>query len=239
MPVHAHFAASLTAGAASLGLTLDARAVEHLARYGELLERWNERMNLTRVPVAEFIPAHLLDSLALAAVTGPLSGSLIDVGSGAGFPGLPLKIAFPELEVTLLEATGKKVAFMDHVISELRLGGCRVIHGRAEEAGHAPELREHFDWAVARAVASLRELAELLVPFVRPGGHGAALKGPGAEGELNAAAGACAALAVTAELRPVQVPGLEAGRSIIILSRQGPLDPLYPRSPAKIKKRPL
>jgi len=188
--------AVLRAGAAALGIELDRGTLTAFERYRELLADRGAVMNLTGVrdqPAVE--RRHFVESLAVGAAlqaAGRLTGSerLIDVGSGAGFPGIPLRLAWPNLHVTLLEATEKKAAFLQLAVDSLGLRDVRIVAGRAEEAGHRPGLRGRFDLVTARAVAPLAALAELTLPFARAGGGVAAIKGSRLDQELADAPGA-------------------------------------------------
>ena len=170
---------------ASLGLTLDEQQSARLSAFHQLLLRHNKVMDLTTVPEEEMTLRHYADSL-LVLRHGLLSpgASLMDVGSGAGFPGLPLAIARPDLRITLLDSRQKRCAFLQAVIDTLKLPGVSILCGRAEELALSSN-REAFDYAVARAVAPLNVLAEYLLPFVRPGGLALCWKGPAVHGELE------------------------------------------------------
>ncbi len=185
-------AQALSQRAQMLGLDLPMQAAQRLARFHELLARGNERMNL--VGNAEFEDAldrHYADSLAPLALGLFAPGArVIDVGSGAGFPGIPLAVARPDLQVTLLDALQKRVVFLQEAAQALGLDNVRVLHARAEDAARLEDQRERYDVAVSRAVASLPVLMELMLPFVRVGGQAVCYKGPAARGELAAAAGA-------------------------------------------------
>ena len=193
-----------------LGVQADERAPERLAAYHLLLADWNTRMNLTGDTDFETaLSRHYLDSLAPLAMEGvfPAGASLIDVGSGAGFPGLPLAIARPDLQVVLLDSLNKRLQFLSAVVERLGLTNVRLVHARAEDAGRDPLLRERFDIAVARAVAPLPVLCELLLPFVRVGGHMACYKGPAAQEEWQAASRAAKLLGGgECAVRPVVLP---------------------------------
>lgn len=171
-------------------MSLSDRQLAQFARYGALLAEWNAtRLNLTRIATPEGIAVkHFLDSLAvLHAVSIPPNARMIDVGTGAGLPGLALKIARPDLALTLLDATAKKLAFCRAVTDDLGLEGVQIVHARAEDAGRQDEYAGQFDVAVARAVAPLDTLLPWLVPFVRPGGLVVALKSVHVDNELPAA----------------------------------------------------
>ena len=179
----------LAAAIRELNIECDARTPERIARYHELLADWNTRMNLTGdTDFDTSVDRHYTDSLAplVNRELFPKGASLIDVGSGAGFPGLPLAIARPDLKVTLLDSLMKRINFLDAVVTDLGLTNVTLVHSRAEDGGRDVKLRESFDLAVARAVAPLPVLSELLLPFVKVGGRMICYKGPSAEEELTA-----------------------------------------------------
>ena len=166
---------ALVSGARDFGVALGMRQLAAFSAYHRELIEWNARFNLTAITDAEGVYVrHFLDSLScLKAMARPESGAgpqIIDVGSGAGFPGIPIKIAAAEVRLTLLEATGKKVQFLEHLVQTLELGQTEVLQGRAEDLGRSPEHRERYDWALARAVAEMPVLVEYLLPLVRVGG---------------------------------------------------------------------
>ena len=179
----------LVTGLAALGVPVKPAQLEQFRQFAALLLQWNEQLNLTAVRTAEgVVSRHFLDSLSLIQLTGDLSGQrLIDVGTGPGFPGLPLKIIFPSLQLTLVESVAKKARFLEAAVAELGLSDVTVLVERAEAVGQMAAHREQYDWAVARAVAELRVLVEYLLPLCRLDGHMVAMKGAGAETELAAA----------------------------------------------------
>jgi 16S rRNA (guanine527-N7)-methyltransferase len=206
-----------------------------------MLEEWNRVMNLTRVPPDEIVPLHFLDSLTVATMVD-LSGSLrlIDVGTGAGFPGLALKIAFPSLDATLLDSTRKRLDFLDAVIADLSLTGVRTAHARAEAAGRDPKYRERFDLATARAVSRLNTLSELLLPLVRVGGQAVAMKSAAVDEEAAEAANAVKMLGGSApRVVAVTLPGTEIERKLVVIDKPRPSPARYPRDGAQIKSKPL
>ena len=231
----------LAAGARAMDLDLTPAQLDQFARYQAVLLDWNTRINLTAIAAPEDVQRkHFLDSLTCLAVLPPGPVQVIDVGSGAGFPGLPLKLARPELVVTLLEATGKKAKFMERVVADLGLTGVRILTARAEEAGQDPAERERYDWAVARAVAPMPELAEYLLPLVRTGGFALAQKGRAAAAEAAGAARAFKRLGGRlAAVRPVTIPGLEDERALIVIAKVTPTPKQYPRRPGEPRKNPL
>ena len=241
----------LADGARALGIRLSDDQLNAFQTYYEMLVAWNARVNLTRITEFEAVQTkHFLDSLsclaairrypALAAGIAPPGLRAIDVGSGAGFPGLPLKIACPDVCLTLLEATGKKAEFLTEVVSRLGLTDVTVLNARAEQAGHDPAHREAYDLAVARALAALPVLAELTLPFVRPGGLVIAQKGEDPVAEVEAAQAAFQTLG--GRLRhvlPVSVPGLAAARHLVVIEKVAATPDGYPRRSGMPAKRPL
>ena len=241
---------TLADGARALGIRLSDDQLDAFQTYYEMLVAWNARVNLTRIAEYEAVQTkHFLDSLScLAAIRRypALSAGLeaglraIDVGSGAGFPGLPLKIACPALRLTLLEATGKKTAFLQAVVERLGLSEVTVVTARAEEAGQDAAHREGYDLVLARALADMAVLAELSLPLARVGGWVVAQKGGDPAAEVAAAQKAIKLLGGRlAEVLPVAVPGLEAARHLVVLEKVGATPPGYPRRPGLPAKRPL
>lgn len=235
----------LVTGAARLGLSLTEGQLASFEIYYRELVAWNERVNLTAVTACEEVQTrHFLDSLACSPVVPalPEGGRMraIDVGSGAGLPGLPLKIVWPGLRLTLLEATGKKVAFLEHLVGVLALEGVTVLHGRAEELAHDPAHRESYDLVLARALAQMATLAELTLPFSRPGGLVIAPKGADVAEEVRAAARAIALLG--GRLRrvvPLDLSPLLSPRSLVVLDKVSATPGKYPRRPGVPAKKPL
>ncbi len=222
------------------GMELTDLQLEKLDRYAELLVEWNEKINLTAITEPDEIAVkHFLDSLLLLkSVEVPEGGKIIDVGTGAGFPSLPCALVRPDLRLTLLDSLNKRILFLEEVTRELdREAVC--IHARAEEGGRNPALREKFDLATARAVASMRELSEYCLPFVKVGGIFAALKGYEIEEELNEAKAAIRLLG--GEIQEVQKEILPDGsrRGIVLIRKISQTSTKYPRPSAKIKKNPL
>jgi len=232
----------LAAGARAL-LNLELTSAQRAAfqTYADELVRQNQEFNLTGITDAEGIQVkHFLDSLSilLALPPGPLR--VIDVGTGAGFPGLPLKIVRPELEITLAEATGKKVTFCERLVAKLGLTGVTVLKARAEDLGQDPAQREHYDWVLARAVAEMPVLAEYLLPLAALGGHALAQKGASAPQETEAAATAIRKLGGEVEqLIPITLPGLPEPRYLVILKKVSPTPPAYPRRAGMPSKKPI
>lgn len=213
------------------------------AQYAAELEAWNKsRANLTAITGIEAIEIrHFLDSLSLLGMLDiPQGARLIDVGTGGGFPGVPLKIVRPDLRLTLLEATGKKIAFLQHLAGILQLSDVQFLNARAEEAGHMPEQRERYDFVVARAVAHMPILAEYLLPLARVGGLCVAMKGESAEREASEAANALRILGGrVSQIVPVQLPEVAEPHYLVIIEKIAPTPRLYPRKPGLPAKKPL
>ncbi len=214
------------------------------SRYYRELVEWNRTVNLTAITNPDEAAArHFLDSLSVARVISAetlAGGSLLDVGSGAGFPGLPMKIAWPGLSVTLVESVGKKAAFLRHVVDTLGLDGVQVETGRAETLAHEPRLREGFDVVTARAVAHMAALAELTLPFCKPGGVVVAQKKAGIDDELREAERAIESLGGALErIELVDDVEPDAPRWLVALRKIATSPERYPRRPGIPAKRPL
>jgi 16S rRNA (guanine527-N7)-methyltransferase len=233
----------LQTGARQFGLELTAAQLAAFDAFARVLLDWNQRVNLTRITdPSAIVTKHFLDSLSVALALADLSPalSLIDVGSGAGFPGLPLKIALPQLRVTLLESTGKKTAFLQHAVAALKLEGVAVVTARAEEAGRQPQHRAQYDVAVARAVASVQVLAEYTLPLVKIGGLVVAQKGHNPAGEVRTAANALGILrGRVQQIVPVTVPTLDDQRHLIVIKKTKSTPMQYPRRPGLPAKKPI
>jgi len=211
----------LARGAAETGVTLDAAGEDRFSLYAELLQLWGRKMNLTsRIETRAVVTTHFLDSLAAYPLLAGASGtSLVDIGSGAGFPSLPLKICLPRLSVVLVESAHKKVSFCREVIRRLDLAGATVVEGRGEEVSGREDLAGAFDWAVVRAVGEAAKMARISFPFLRPGGTLILYKGTPGEEELRSLEKESARLGATITLRPVQVPYLDAHRTLILIRK--------------------
>ncbi|MCB9112142.1 MAG: 16S rRNA (guanine(527)-N(7))-methyltransferase RsmG [Anaerolineales bacterium] len=221
---------------------LTARQVVSLVNYEKELIEWNQKFNLTAIRDAESIRTkHFLDSYScvLAWKANPPT-RLVDVGTGAGFPGIPLKIVYPNMHVTLVESVGKKAMFCQHVIQTLGLEDIEVIHSRAEDIGQKPEHRESYDWAVARAVANLNILSEYLLPLVKLGGTMLAQKGESGPAEAQSAEKAMKILGgKLKQLHPVHLPGVADDRYLVLVEKVAATPPKYPRKAGTPMKTPL
>lgn len=230
---------TLTSGFDTLALPLDEKALGRYRTYFEHLEEMNKVMNLTAISGERDVATlHFLDCAAVAAQL-PLAGKkLIDVGTGAGFPGLALKIACPELELTLLDSLDKRIGFLRDCCGKLGFEDVKCIHARAEEA--AADMRESFDIASSRAVARLNLLCELCLPFVKVGGFFVAMKGPDCSEEINEAKKGIGILGGKIEkCVDYTVPGTDVVHSLVLIKKVRPTPAKYPRRWAQIKKQPL
>ncbi|MBI3743053.1 MAG: 16S rRNA (guanine(527)-N(7))-methyltransferase RsmG [Chloroflexi bacterium] len=234
----------LADGARALGITLSPQQLDAFRLYRDELLEWNQRFNLTAITdPLEVETKHFLDSLTLVPAVPDGLGAhspLVDVGAGAGFPGLVIKIACPDLSLTLIEATGKKARFLEHIVARLSLRDVHIVARRAEEAAHDPSLREAFHLVAARALAPMPVLAELTLPFCAVGGLVVAHKRGDISEELRQAERAIRTLGGRLrEVKPVAVPGLEDERSLVVLEKIAPTPAAYPRRPGIPTKRPL
>jgi 16S rRNA (guanine527-N7)-methyltransferase len=224
------------------GIELTTDQHHQFARYYALLVEWNEKMNLTAITEeGEVYLKHFFDSLTLAFHYDLTKVTTIaDIGAGAGFPSIPLKIAFPHLKLTIVESLNKRITFLKEVVSELGLVDVEFHHGRAEDMGRLGGLRDTFDLVTARAVARLNVLSELCMPFVRPGGVFAAMKGAKAEEEVAEAKTACKVLKgrVRASFA-LTLPLEQSERSIILIDKVDATPKQYPRKAGTPNKQPI
>ena len=217
------------------------RAAQDLSIYCQMLLDKNREMNLTAItdPV-DAANLHMLDCAALLNCADFEHKSLIDVGTGAGFPGMVLKMLVPSLDMTLLDSLNKRLDWLTEVRGELSIQGVRAVHGRAEEAGLDPALREQFDFATARAVADLRILCELCLPFVKVGGQFLAMKSTGSDEEIEGARAAIQTLGGRVERSfDYTIPGTGIIHRVVVVEKTAPTPANYPRRWAKIQKAPL
>jgi len=231
----------MIARAAQIGIAVSPAQAERFERYHALLIEANGRMNLTRVPddPAEAVDRNYLDCIAALAGGFPAAGAAIDVGSGAGFPGIPLAIMRPDIRFTLLDSLGRRAEFLQRAIDELGLNAV-ALHARAEDAAHRPELRERFDLATARAVAPMNVLCEYLLPFTRVGGYALALKGPALDAELDGARAAIAQLGGAVDrTEPIAIPGRDWDHRAAWIRKVAATPEKYPRRAGIPEKKPL
>ena len=234
------FKEELENGCKKINIILSDRQLFQFFRYYELLLETNKVMNLTAITEEkEVIEKHFVDSLLLLkAVQLPQGASLIDVGTGAGFPSMPVKIARPDLKVTMLDSLQKRLTFLQAVNDQLGLD-CSFLHSRAEDGGKQKHLREQFDFATARAVANLRDLAEYCLPYVKVGGHFVSLKGPEVEEEVRESKNAIATMGGKVEqILHFTLPE-DSGRSIVVIKKISQTPPQFPRTAAKMAKKPI
>ena len=238
------FVDKMTDGTRELGITLSEQQLEQFYRYYKLLVEWNKVMNLTGITeLEEVVSKHFIDSLALVKAVPLQDGrkvSGIDVGTGAGFPGIPLKIAFPNLKITLLDSLNKRLNFLNQVIEQLGLENITTVHFRAEDGARKAELREQFDCVVSRAVANMSTLCEYCLPYVKVGGCFVAYKSGNAEEEIDKAKKAVHLLGgVKENAIYFDLPDSYIGRSLVIVKKKEPTSKKYPRKAGLPSKEPL
>jgi 16S rRNA (guanine527-N7)-methyltransferase len=236
----------LIEGASKLGIELDARQVNLFELYYHELIEWNKKINLTAISDYSSVQVkHFLDSLTITLALPAREMerpdfSIVDVGTGAGFPGLPLKILFPRLRMVLIEPTTKKTAFLHHIIAKLKLENVEAVNSRAEDAGHSPTYREQFALVLSRAVALLPALVELTLPFCRVGGKFIAQKKGEIEQEVNRAKEAIRVLGGKLnQIRKIELEEFNDGRYLVIIDKICPTPGKYPRRVGLPKRRPI
>jgi len=234
------FAELLAGGAEKLGVILEEQQINLFYQYMELIAEWNKRFNLTAISgQRDMVVKHFIDSLSVLKYIPVDAESLIDVGTGAGMPGIPVKLAAPHIRVVLLDSVGKKVNFLKETISVLSLEGIEAVKGRAEELGKVKGYRESFDICTARAVAPLNILLEYTLPFVKVEGLLIAMKGKDA-GEINQAEKALDILGGRVErVESLTLPGSDIKRNIILIKKFRHTPSQFPRKPGKPSKQPL
>ena len=232
----------LVDGCAKMGLDLKDTQAKCFEAYLSLLLEWNRKMNLTAIDTPkEVITEHFLDSVSVLKVCNPKKGAqVLDVGSGAGFPGIPMRIMRPDIRLTMVDAVRKKTLFLEEVRKQLGLDECRILHARAEDVGRMRLHREKYDVVVSRAVAPMRVLAEYCLPFVRVGGYFAAHKGPAAPEEIRGAEQAIRLLGgQVKKMEQTEIAGSDKTHILVVLKKTEKTPLKYPRSAGKPKKSPL
>lgn len=239
-----NFVDKMNRGLTELGINLTDYQMEQFYQYYELLIEWNKVMNLTAITeLDEVISKHFVDSLALVKAVDDLSEkerTVIDVGTGAGFPGIPLKIAFPKLKITLLDSLNKRIKFLNEVISELKLSDMKTIHGRAEDFGRDAEYREQYDICVSRAVANAATLSEYCLPFVKIGGVFVPYKSGKIDEELEAGKKAIKTLGgEIEELIRFALTSADADRTLVVIRKKEKTAKRFPRKAGLPSKEPI
>ena len=233
---------TLVKGINSLGIELDLNQKDAFIKYKELLKEWNQKINITTITDDDEIDIkHFLDSLTpLSTALFDGNKSLIDIGTGGGFPGIPLKIARPDLNVLLLDSLNKRIVFLNHVLEQLGLKNIEALHGRAEELSNKPLYREKYDICISRAVAQLNTLSEYCLPFVKVGGHFISMKGPDVEEELEMSKKAIGLLGGRIiDTIYAEIPESDIVHSLIIIEKIKQTPTKYPRAGGKPRKNPL
>lgn len=226
--------------AKEIGILLKEEQIAKFYRYMELLLEWNEKMNLTAITkIEEIILKHFIDSITIAKNLGK-NTKLVDVGTGAGFPGIPLKIIREDLEITLVDSLNKRITFLKEVIDQLKLQKIEALHFRVEELGRNKNYRESFDYATSRAVANLTTLSEYLLPLVKVGGNCICMKGPEIEEEIKQSKKAIQILGGKIEkIDNFQLPQSDISRNIVIFHKEKQTPEKYPRKPGMPAKEPI
>lgn len=229
-------------GAESLNIEITNSQIDQLIKYKDILLEWNQKMNLTAIEEEKDVMIkHFLDSLScIQSKHLKKEGKMIDVGTGAGFPGVPLKIALPNMELTLLDSLRKRISFLEEVCTETKLGQVDFVHGRAEDIGQSKEHREKYDYAVSRAVAALNVLVEYCLPFVKVGGYFICQKGPQIIEELPEAEKAIKILGgEVIEQISVDLPFSDITHHIVVIKKIKQTPSKYPRKAGKPSKEPI
>lgn len=226
----------------TLGIHLSDIQQEQFDRYYELLIEWNRVMNLTGITAYEEVNLkHFTDSLTIVRINDMKNVfTLIDIGTGAGFPGIPIKIAFPHIKVVLLDSLNKRIKFLNEVVEKLNLDNVETLHGRAEDYAKKAEYREQFDMCVSRAVANLSTLGEYCVPFVKKGGCFVSYKSADSDEEINQSEKAISILGgKISKIDKFMLPGSDMGRALVVIEKDKNTPQKYPRKAGVPSKEPL
>lgn len=224
-----------------INIELTEKQIKQFIDYKDMLLEWNEKFNLTAITdEREIILKHFVDCLAISAGAELAGKKIIDVGTGAGFPGVPVKIAFPDTQMTLLDSLNKRITFLEELKNKLGLENVVCIHSRAEDGGSDKNLREGFDLCISRAVANLAVLSEYCLPFVKVGGCFISMKGPDVKDELKESEKAIKVLGgEVKEIKLINIPETDINHSLIIIKKIKPIPSKYPRKAGKAKKEPI
>ena len=224
-----------------INIELTEKQIKQFIDYKDMLLEWNEKFNLTAITdEREIILKHFVDCLAISAGAELAGKKIIDVGTGAGFPGVPVKIAFADTQMTLLDSLNKRITFLEELKNKLGLENVTCIHSRAEDGGADKNLREGFDLCISRAVANLAVLSEYCLPFVKVGGYFISMKGPDVKDELNESEKAIKVLGgEVKEGKLINIPETDINHSLIIIKKIKPTPSKYPRKAGKAKKEPI
>lgn len=226
----------------ALDINLSDKQIDKFIRYRDLILEWNKKMNLTAITEEkEMVNKHFIDCLALAKYTNLRSdASVIDIGTGAGFPGIPMKILYPDLKITLLDSLNKRITFLKTVVKDLELSDVELIHGRAEDFGQNVQYRERFDYTFSRAVASLNILSEYSLPFLKIGGKFIPMKSKKSDEEIENSKKALEILGgkLISE-KDFVIPNTDLYRNVLIIEKIKKTPKKYPRRPGKPNKSPL
>lgn len=231
----------LTDGLRKLDISYNDIQIDLVNRFYEMLIERNKVMNLTRITdKKEFYEKHILDSLLVCKINDLRNKKIIDIGTGAGFPGIPVKIFFPETDMVLLDSLNKRLVFIDDVINELHLESVITVHGRAEELGHDKRFRDSFDIVLSRAVADLSVLSELCIPFVKVNGLFISYKSSDTDEEILNAENAIHILSGSAaEVINIKIPNSDISRRFVKIKKEKPTQKTYPRKPGTPARYPL
>lgn len=224
------------------GLEFNEKKYQQFMRYKDLIKEWNEKINLTAIKEdEEIIKKHFIDSIKVFKFEGLKNAkTVIDIGTGGGFPGIPMKIMKPEINIVLLDSLNKRIKFLNEVIQDLQLENITTIHGRAEDFAQEPKYREKFDVAVSRAVANLAVLSEYCIPYVKVGGYFVAMKGPAAEEEIKCSQNAIRKLGGRIEhIEKVEIEDSDLKHNLVIISKVAGTHKQYPRKAGIVSKDPL
>ncbi len=226
----------------SMGLSFDEEKYNKFIKYKDLIKEWNQKINLTAITDdEEIIKKHFIDSIKVFNCDYVKNAkSIIDIGTGGGFPGVPMRIVKEDSKMVLLDSLNKRINFLNEVINDLNLSNIKTIHGRAEDFAHTAEYRQRFDLAVSRAVANLTVLLEFCLPYVKVGGYFVALKGPAIEEEIKAAEGALKALGGKIEkIIEVDIEGSDLKHNLLVVKKVKDTPKKYPRKAGMVTKNPI